>query len=247
MKIFDLFFLFFLFLVGTLAIINSDFVYASCSIGASPLEMSAKARPGQTVEVAWNLFNLGGDRPSHVLVTKSSGPDWSIAYIPRAENKSYDISGISQSIFENFAIDKSPIVSAKPVSGVYVVHPNASLGYIVVENIMKIRITLPEDADIGEQQNFIFTALARCFGESGAVTASVATELKVHITPSTDYYESAVDSRNVGRKIIDFFSSRSTSPGVVIGGGFTLILTIVFIVLVVMARKKLKKLRKRGK
>jgi hypothetical protein len=47
---------------------------------------------------------------------------------------------------------------------------------------MKILITLPENAKIGEKETFVFTALGRCFGETGSVSASLATELKVHIT-----------------------------------------------------------------
>ena len=217
----------------------ASFVNASCSIGASPLEMSASAKPGQIVEINWNIFNLEGDRATHVLISKSSGPNWGISYTPAPSNKTYDVSGVIQSIMENFAIDKSAIVKSKP-SGLYVVHPNASEGFIVIDKPMKILISLPSDAKIGETQDFVFTALGSCFGDSGAVTASVATELKVHITPSLGYYEKPVeDDTNQTSFLSGLFSSKMQNPALIVAIGSTLVLIIVLILLFVfLIRKK---------
>ena len=244
MKTFFSFFLFsFIFLVGTLAIV--PFVNAACSLGASPLEMSARAKPGQTVEITWNLFNLRGDRPTHVLISKDSGLDWDISYSPEAETKQYEVSGIITNSLENFAMDKSEIVMTKPEplpSGkvAYVVHPNASLGYILVDKQIKIYIEIPENAKIGKQEEFVFTALGKCFGETGSVSASLATELKVKIIPTTEYYEKPVGEESkvtsLGKKIVDLFDN--VKPVYMITTGVTLILLIVFVVLIVLARRK---------
>lgn len=232
-------------LISLIILIYFPFVNATCSLGASPLEMSANAKPGQTVEITWNFFNLRGDRPTHVLISKDSGADWEITYNPAAENKSYEVAGIITNSLENFAMDKSEIVTTKPEplpagKVAYVVHPNSSLGYILVEKQMKILITLPDDAKIGEAQNFVFTALGKCFGETGSVAASLATELKVKITPSTDYYEKPVGETasvgSLGKKIIGLFDN--IKPVYMISTGLTLILIIVLVVLVVLARRK---------
>jgi len=232
-------------LISLIILIYFPFVSAACSLGASPLEMSANAKPGQTVEIAWNFFNLRGDRPTHVLISKDSGADWQITYNPIAENKSYEVSGIITNSLENFAMDKSEIVMTKPEplpSGkvAYVVHPNSSLGYILVDKQMKILITIPDDAEIGKAENFVFEALGKCFGETGTVSASLATELKVKITPSTEYYEKPVGETasvgSLGKKIVNLFDN--VKPVYMITIGLTLILLIVLVVLVVLARRK---------
>jgi len=243
MRNFFLFFFFLFFVVGTLAPLS--LVSATCSLGASPLEMSANAKPGQTVEITWNLFNLRGDRATHVLIDKAEGADWEISYNPEAKTKQYEVSGIITDSLENFAMDKSEIVTTKPEplpSGklAYVAHPNSSLGYILVDKQMKISITLPENAEIGKEENFVFEAIGKCFGETGSVSASLATELKVKIIPTTEYYEKPVGEESkvtsLGKKIVDLFDN--VKPVYMITTGVTLILLIVFVVLIVLARRK---------
>ena len=246
MRNFFLFFFFLFFVVGTLAPLS--LVSATCSLGASPLEMSANAKPGQTVEITWNLFNLRGDRATHVLIDKAEGADWEISYNPEAKTKQYEVSGIITDSLENFAMDKSEIVTTKPEplpSGklAYVAHPNSSLGYILVDKQMKISITLPENAEIGKEENFVFEAIGKCFGETGSVSASLATELKVKITPSTSYYEKPVqettNQTSLGKQILNMISGeKQLSPVTMIASGFTLILVVIFIVLIIIARKK---------
>lgn len=208
--------------------------------------MTASAKPGQTVEINWNFFNLRGDRPTHVLVSQSEGSSWNVIYSPKAENKSYDISGIVTSSFENFVMDKSQVVKEKPTS-IYVTHPNSSEGYILVDKQMKIYVTIPEDVKIGEQKEFVFIALGKCFGETGSVAASLATELKVKITPTTDYYEKPIENieDDKGQTLGLFSSQTKIKPAYMILSGITLILLIMFVVLILMARAKIRKKSKR--
>jgi hypothetical protein len=230
-----------------------SFSSAKCSIGASPLEMSASARTGQTVEVIWNLINLRGDRNTHVLISQTSGLDWEVEYIPVAGLKRYDIAGAEQEINSNFAIPVSEVVSEKPEplpAGklAYIVHPNVQEGYILVDKQQKILITIPDDAKIGETQEFVFTALGRCFGEVGTVTASVATELKVKITPTTEYYEREIDDVKkefFGTQIFNYvIKPLKMEPVEAILTGTTLILLIVFVLLLLSSKRKKKKWKK---
>jgi len=210
--------------------------------------MTANAKPGQQVEITWNFFNLRGDRATHVLVNKTTGADWEIVYSPEAEIKKYEVSGILTDSSENFAMDKSEVVKIKPEplpAGklAYVVHPNSSEGFILVDKQMKILITIPENAKIGDKQDFVFEAVGKCFGETGAVSASLATELKVKITPSTSYYEKPVqettNQTSLGKQILNMISGeKQLSPVTMIASGFTLILVVIFIVLIIIARKK---------
>ena len=237
-------FFFFIFIVGLLPLAN-----ASCSLGASPLAMSAEAEPGQKVEIGWNVFNLRGDRPTHVLISKSKGPDWKIDYEPQAEMKQYEVSGIVKNSTENLVIEKSEIVKEKP-SGDYVVHPNSSKGYIKIKRQQKIYVSIPEDAEIGKTKDFVFTGVGKCFGQTGAISASVATELKVSITPVEEYYEKPVgtNSESIGQKFVDAISKGSKiKPAYMIMIGITLILFIVFIILVLLSMRSKKNRSKNNK
>ena len=60
----------------------SSLIGASCSIGANPLGMRAEAKLGQEVLITWNLYNLYGDRMTHIVLKKISGPEWEIRYDP---------------------------------------------------------------------------------------------------------------------------------------------------------------------
>lgn len=237
-----IFFIFFIFLFGSL-------VSAICSLGASPLEMQARAKPGQIVEITWNFFNLRGDRATHVLVSKTEGADWEISYEPEAGIKQYEVSGMITDSNENFAMDKSEVVTIKPEplpegKVAYVVHPDSSLGYILVDKQIRISIEVPEDAEIGKEEEFVFEAIGKCFGETGSVSASLATELKVKITPTTDYYEKPV----TGEKE----KGISKLTGAVIGGGATgifvvTILILLIVVLALLVKLKKRKIRSKGK
>jgi hypothetical protein len=216
--------------------------------------MSANAQPGQTVEVVWNFINLRGDRPTHIAISKSSGPNWEVDYDPKLETKMYDVAGIETESLENFAVSKSEIVLEKPDplpegKVAYVVHPDSTQGYILVDEQLKIFIEVDDNAKVGETQEFVFEAIGSCFGETGAVSANLATELKVRVTPLLEYYEKPLDeegeSKDLDRNILNIFGDSSKiNPVAVILGGFSLILIIALIFLL-DAVKKSKKGRKK--
>lgn len=230
------FFLIFLFLVGAIA----PSVSAICSIGASPLEMTANAKPGQTVELAWNIINLRGDRPTHVLISQTEGPNWKVEYNPEASIVEYEVAGILTETEETFAVPQSEVVKEKPdklPSGklAYIAHPNVSEGYILVDKQVKIYIEIPENAEIGKLEEFVFTAKGSCFGETGAVSASLATELKVKILPVTEYYEKPAGSGITGNVIGEFFGD---NPGLSVVFGVLLLVIVGLVVYVVRLKKK---------
>jgi len=158
--------------------------------------MEAGAKPGETVVGTWNLYNLYGDRITHVTVEKTSGPNWELNLEPSAHEARYEVSGVIQTITENVAIDQKAVVleiPENPPAGVdYVKHPNEA-GFIPV-NPVKIFLTIPEDARIGQDYKFVFEAKGNCFSEgSGAVIPGIATQLEFNVKPTTDFYEKLVD------------------------------------------------------
>ena len=123
-----------------------SFVNAACSIGANPLSMEARAVPGQRVFASWNLYNLYGDRTTHVKISADGAPsDWKISFEPELHEASYSVMGVVQTIEENVALELTPIVKTKPETipkGTdYVKHPKEE-GYIPVK-VIKIYIEVP--------------------------------------------------------------------------------------------------------
>ncbi len=207
----------------------SSFIRASCSIGATPLGAGAEAKPGQEVVVTWNFYNLYGDRITHITLSRISGPDWDIRYDPPLHEEEYDISGIIINQTENLAMENNPVVLTipeNPPEGIsYVKHPNKE-GYIPVKQI-KIYLKIPEDAELWKNYRFVFEAKGECFAEPGAVIPGIATQLKVDITPTREFYEKQVSEE----KKQGFFSM----TGAIIGGNGTTVIFIATTVIFVIA------------
>ena len=169
-------------------------ISAACSLGANPLSMEAGAKPGQEVVGTWNLYNLYGDRATHIIIEKIEGPDWMVSFTPDIHEASYEVSGETQTINENVALEESSVVleiPENPPEGVdYVKHPNQD-GYIPVRPV-EIYITIPEDAKIGQDYEFVFEAKGSCFTGPGAVIPGVATQLNFNVKPTTDFYEKPI-------------------------------------------------------
>ena len=232
------------------------FISAACSLGANPLSMEASAKPGQEVVGTWNLYNLYGDRTTHIIIEKIQGPDWEISYTPDIHEASYEVSGVVQTIDENTALEESSVVleiPENPPEGVdYVKHPNQE-GYIPVKPI-EIFITIPEDAKIGQDYEFVFEAKGNCFTGPGAVIPGVSTQLNFNVKPTTDFYEKPIVNDG-DIKVKNETPKAPEEEGLVgITGGFlgggnkaiatgiltltTIILIMVILILVLVAKKQ---------
>lgn len=171
----------------------SNIVNAACSIGANPLSMESRAVPGQTVFATWNLYNLYGDRTTHVKLSTIEAPsDWKISFEPELRRVTYKVMGVIQKIEENVAVKVMPVVETKPETipeGMgYVKHPKEE-GYIPVK-VVKIYVKVPEDAELWKDHDLVFGATGNCFTEPGAVVPGVATQLKLKVkTISEEFTE----------------------------------------------------------
>ena len=185
--------LFLVFFILLFTFLFSNIVNAACSIGANPLSMEARAVPGQTVFATWNLYNLYGDRTTHVKLDAIEAPsDWKISFEPELHEAAYSVMGVAQTIEENVALELTPVVKTKPETipeGVdYVKHPKEE-GYIPVK-VINIYIDVPEDAELWKEHNLVFTATGSCFTEPGAVIPGIATQLKLKVrTISEEFTE----------------------------------------------------------
>jgi len=230
-------------------------ISASCSLGANPLSMEASAKPGQEVVGTWNLYNLYGDRTTHIIIEKIEGPDWKITFDPSLHEASYDVSGEIQTINENVALEESSVVleiPENPLKGVaYVKHPNQE-GYIPVKPI-NIYITIPKDAKIGQNYEFVFEAKGNCFTGPGAVIPGVSTQLNFNIKPTTEFYERPIINDGDIKEKNETEKAPETPGLVEITGGVigakifttggiltltTLILLVVILILVFVVKKQ---------
>lgn len=231
--------LFFIFLF-----LFSSFVTASCSIGATPLGVGAKVKPGTTVEVDWNFYNLYGDRATHITVSKISGPDWTITYDPALHVQAYDVSGVIQNQTENLAIENTSVVLTIPAvspDGIsYVKHPSLP-GYIPVKQI-KIYIKVPDNAKLGQNYGFVFQGEGNCFTEPGAVIPAAALQLKVNITTANDvFYEKPV-ANNTGITGSTVLGSGTINTILLIT---SIVLAIILVILLIRGIRKSNKRKMR--
>ncbi|GEM_PF-6477419 len=200
----------------------SPIVNAACSLGANPLSMEASARPGDEIEVTWNFYNLYGDRLTHVVVNKIKGPDWKIRYDPELREQNYEVSGVIEKIRENIAVEKSPIVLEIPESppeGIdYVKHPNEE-GYIPVRPL-KIYLSIPDDADLWEEYDFVFEAKGSCVSEPGAVIPGMAIQLSLNVKTTAEFYEKPVKDNLEGKEKYEKENKRDVKriPARITGG-----------------------------
>jgi len=251
-------FLLFVIFSAFLLLVNFPLLSAACSLGANPLSMEAIAKPGQEVVGTWNLYNLYGDRTTHIIIEKIEGPDWEISFTPDIHKASYEVSGEIQTIDENVALEESSVVLEIPENPSkgrdYVKHPNQE-GYIPVRPI-EIYITIPENAKIGQDYEFVFEAKGNCFTGPGAVVPGVSTQLNFNVKPTTDFYEKPItqeelETKNEIEKALETSDFAGITGGVigtnaVATGILTLtsfLLIIVILALVFVTRKH--KLNKR--
>jgi hypothetical protein len=211
-------------------------VEGSCSLGCTPLKTDVQGLQGEVVDVEWDLYNLYGDRLTHVLVSKSEGPDWDISYNPEAEYENYNVAGEIKTIKENLALEKKEVVNNPGNEDyVYLKHPNKE-GYIPAKKVI-IRIRIPENADIGLIERFKFQALGRCFGSEGMAVPGVASKLEVDLRVVSEFYEEKVGISSLGSDLIGaVINPVVENPGSSLMLGLTLVLAILFIILLVFKR-----------
>ncbi len=245
----------FIVLIFFIFLIYLPLISAACSLGANPLTMEARAKPGQGVVGIWNLYNLYGDRTTHVKIEKIEGPNWEIIFDPVLHKSSYEVSGEIQTIEENVAIEKSSVVleipKSSPEGTSYVKHPNQE-GYIPVRPV-NIYIAIPENAKIGQNYKFVFEAQGNCFLEAGAAVPGVATQLEFNVKPTTEFYEKPISPEEKQETIPE---EKEAEKPISAGGGITgaaigakevtigilgltsLILIVVIFVLISVTKKK---------
>jgi len=228
-------------------ILFTQFASASCSLGANPLSMDLSAKPGQEVMVSWNLYNLYGDRTTHVAISKVAGPDWKIRYEPALQEQKYNISGIIEKVMENVALENMQVVpeipSILPAGVSYVKHPKEA-GYIPVRAV-KIYVTIPKDAKLWETSKFEFEAKGTCFSEPGAVVPAVATKLNLNIRATTDFYEAPVT--NVTEEKPGVVSITGAIIGTNLLPGILLLVTLVLLLVLYLLIRIKRRLRTKRK
>jgi len=178
-------------------------VEAGCSIGANPLSMDARATPGQTVTATWNLYNIHGDRITHVKVSPSEPmPGWEIIIDPLLHNATYNVSNVLQTVEENVGLEPSQVAASIPGTipeGMdYVRHPDGE-NYIPVKPV-KIYVMVPETAEPWKDYNLTFEALGSCFMEPGAAIPAIATqlELNIKVVSESGFFEERVTTPATG-------------------------------------------------
>lgn len=231
-----------IFLFGIFFLLLFPLINAACSLGANPLTMDARAKPGQEIVATWNFYNLYGDRITHISVSKIEGLDWEIRYEPSLHEESYEVSGVIEKINENVGVEKSSVVleiPENPPKGMdYVKHPKQE-GYIPVKPV-KIYITIPDDAKLWKDYKFVFEAKGNCFTEPGAVIPALATQLELNVKTTTEFYEKPVTEESEEEvaeekegiaRITGAVTGTNLATGILGTTSFILIVAILFLLI----------------
>jgi len=251
-KIF-LFFLFVIFLIGTLA--PSYFVYAQeaprYNFGSMQASKSLFAKPGQEIETKLYFYNIYGNRPTHIKLKIVEKPeDWEVSLFPNIHKEKYEVSGEIREVEENLVVYPSN-TSEKPgekTEGKEWI--SSKVGYINADYVT-IKIKIPENEKIGTSENIKINAIAFWLGQTGSIALQQERDFSYTIKTTTEYYEkpyegSEVKIKSLGKKILDLIIEPSEiNPLIMISTGTTLILLIILIILIIIAGKKSKKKKKK--
>jgi len=170
---------------------------ADCSLGANPLHMNVQAVPGETVVVTWNLYNIHGDRTTHVVLDEAEeNPGWEFFFDPEIHEGTYNVTGVIKTIDENVGLAPTDVIDVvpdpKPQGYDYVNYPGGD-GYIPVMPI-DIFIKVPKDSELLKDYVLTFQATGNCFMETGTVIPGIATKLEVKLrtVSGEPFYETPV-------------------------------------------------------
>jgi len=248
MRIFLFFSLFFILLVGTLAIVHAQEGVPKYNLGSMQSDKSISIKPGQETSIKLYFYNIDGNRPTHIKLSIVEKPaNWDISISPSLQTKEYEVSGVNISVDENLVVypSNASVVAGQEIAGKEWI--SSKVGYINADYVT-ISIKVPENEKIGITDKIKINAIASWLGQAGSIALQQERDFEYSVTTTTTYYEKpvgeSVNQTNIGKQIISLFTSQQIKPIYMIATGTTLILIIAFVILVIFAVRKRRKRRK---
>jgi len=240
----------FIFLVGTLvslSLVNAQEA-PKYNFGSMQAASQFSLKPGQEIETKLYFYNIYGNRPTHIKLSLVEKPkNWQVTIEPDVKSKEYEVSGQIVTVEENLVVYPSN-ASEEPGENIEEVEwISSKVGYIGA-NFVKIRIKVPESEEVGRTEKIKINAVAFWLGQTGSISLQQERDFEYTIKTTTEYYEKPLEqtSQKIEKKITSFISlPDNIQPIYMILTGITLILVIVFMVLLVMSKREVKRRQNR--
>ncbi len=155
-----------------------------------------KLEPGEEGELELYFFNIHGDRITHVTLDVIQKPEgWETYIDPPLHNQTVDVQGRLMQIQENLYAEPSKAMPEKPAvipEGMDYRTMGGVEGFVPVK-VVKIKVEVPEDAELWKSYGIVVTGVAEWYGEGGAVALNQAREFRFTVnTVKHEYTETIV-------------------------------------------------------
>lgn len=155
-----------------------------------------KLEPGEEGELEIYFFNIHGDRITHVTLDVTDRPTgWETSIDPPLHNQTVDIQGGLIQIQENLYAEPLKTVPEKPAvipEGMDYRTMAGVEGFVLVK-IVKIKVKVPEDAELWKSYGIVVKGVAEWYGEGGMVALNQVREFSFTVnTVKHEYTETIV-------------------------------------------------------
>jgi hypothetical protein len=141
------------------------------AVGKTSLEVI----PGTSTYGAIYFYNVDGTQNTYIAMETLEFPDgWTVEYLPALSTITVSVSGVDVDVDQNLYIEPTPVWTEEtpaPAGQVPLALPNRfgpdTTGYTWAKEL-KIKITVPASAPIGEQGDVEVNAVASYLGQTGA-------------------------------------------------------------------------------
>ncbi len=172
--------------------------FALCNFGTMQPALVYSAVPGATLEAKVYIYNLYGDRITHVKVSSVSVPEgWTYSFEPEASYVTYSISGQETQIYENLAVE--PMGQTNDTSkyeGVEYLQSPSVMGMYIPAKVIKMKLDVPSNVPLWKTYDFSFTLDGWCLADQpGSVSTLQQRTFDFRVkTVALEFYEQRVSS-----------------------------------------------------
>ncbi|MFA5405757.1 MAG: hypothetical protein WC307_00130 [Candidatus Nanoarchaeia archaeon] len=162
---------------------------------------------GQEVNTRLYFYNYYGDTITHISLFPINVPDgWVVEITPSLNNDTFDVSGQEVIVEENLFVAPEEAYSNRVVEDGYEYIQVAGIDGYVKAKVVNVRITVPEDVDVGDVSSIKIGSSAAWLSLSeGTVNLNQERSFNfaLRVVPEDEYIVYVGD--NTGFSIIGFF------------------------------------------
>lgn len=207
------FFLFLLFLIILVGVVNAQEKEAKYNFGSAQGAKELTISPGDEISTKLYFYNIFGNRNTHIALSVGDVPEnWDVSIEPALHKITVSVSGVSTIIEENLYLrppsDVADTIPDDIPEGIEYI--SSSVGFIGAKPVL-IKIQVPDDEKLGTVAKITIEAVASWLGQSGtaAITQSRSFDYTITVA-SKEFTEEIIGNELLGNEqdINDLESSR---------------------------------------